>query len=61
MISSINHFNNCMDMRKLYMLLAMVAIYNPKGIYYGGTVAAPVIKTVFENILPYLGIEKASE
>ncbi len=42
-------------------VLAMVAIYNPKGIYYGGTVAAPVIKTVFENILPYLGIEKASE
>lgn len=42
-------------------VLAMVAIYNPKGIYYGGTVAAPVIKTVFENILPYMGIEKVSE
>lgn len=42
-------------------VLALVAIYNPQGIYYGGTVAAPVIRTVFENILPYLGIEKAGE
>ena len=42
-------------------VLALVVIHNPKGIYYGGTIAAPVIKTVFENILPYLGIEKASE
>ena len=37
---------------------AMVIIYNPKGIYYGGTVAAPVVKDIFENILPYLNIEK---
>lgn len=42
-------------------VLALVVIYNPKGIYYGGTVAAPVIRTVFENILPYLGIEKTGE
>lgn len=42
-------------------VLALVVIHNPQGIYYGGTVAAPVIRTVFENILPYLGIEKASE
>lgn len=42
-------------------VLALVAIYNPQGIYYGGTVAAPVIRTVFENILPYLGIEKVGE
>ena len=42
-------------------VLALVVIHNPKGIYYGGTVAAPVIRTVFENILPYLGIEKVSE
>ena len=42
-------------------ILALVVIYNPKGIYYGGTVAAPVIRTVFENILPYLGIEKSVE
>ena len=37
---------------------AMVIIYNPKGIYYGGTIAAPVVKDIFENILPYLEIEK---
>jgi len=42
-------------------VLALVVIHNPKGIYYGGTIAAPVIKTVFENILPYLGIEKMDE
>ena len=42
-------------------VLAMVVVYDPKGIYYGGTVAAPVIRTVFENILPYLGIEKVGE
>ncbi|MEG2667761.1 MAG: penicillin-binding transpeptidase domain-containing protein [Lachnospiraceae bacterium] len=39
-------------------VLAMIVIYNPKGIYYGGTIAAPVVKDIFENILPYLGIEK---
>ena len=42
-------------------ILALVVIHNPQGIYYGGTIAAPVIKTVFENILPYLGIEKVDE
>ena len=42
-------------------VLALVVIHNPHGIYYGGTIAAPVIKTVFENILPYLGIEKTGE
>ena len=42
-------------------VLALVLIYNPKGIYYGGTIAAPVVRTVFENILPYLGIEKVVE
>ena len=42
-------------------ILALVVIYNPKGIYYGGTIAAPVIRTVFENVLPYLGIEKTGE
>ena len=42
-------------------VLALVVIHNPQGIYYGGTIAAPVIKTVFENILPYLGIEKMDE
>lgn len=42
-------------------VLALVVIHNPQGVYYGGTIAAPVIKTVFENILPYLGIEKTGE
>lgn len=42
-------------------VLGLVVIHNPQGIYYGGTIAAPVIKTVFENILPYLGIEKTGE
>ena len=42
-------------------ILAMIIIHDPQGIYYGGTFAAPVIRTVFENILPYLGIEKESE
>ena len=39
-------------------VLAMCIIHNPQGIYYGGTIAAPVIRDIFENILPYLGIEK---
>lgn len=42
-------------------VLAMVVIHNPQGIYYGGTVAAPVVRDIFENILPYLGIEKTGE
>ena len=39
-------------------VLGMCIIYNPQGVYYGGTIAAPVIREIFENILPYLGIEK---
>ena len=35
-------------------VLAMVVINNPQGVYYGGQIAAPVIKKLFENILPYL-------
>ena len=38
-------------------VLALVIINNPQGIYYGGTIAAPVIADLFKNILPYLGIE----
>ena len=37
---------------------AMAIIYNPQGIYYGGTKAAPVVRDIFDNILPYLGIER---
>ena len=42
-------------------ILGMCVIYNPQGVYYGGTIAAPVIGNIFENILPYLGIEKDVE
>ena len=42
-------------------VLAMIVIHDPQGIYYGGTIAAPVVKDIFENILPYLGIEKEGE
>lgn len=40
-------------------VLCLVIINNPQGVYYGGTIAAPVCKEIFENILPYLGIEKS--
>ena len=36
-------------------VLALVIIHNPQGVYYGGQVAAPVVRQLFENILPYLG------
>ena len=39
-------------------VLGMVVIHNPQGIYYGGTIAAPILRSIFDNILPYLGIEK---
>lgn len=39
-------------------VLALCIVHDPQGIYYGGTVCAPVVKNIFENILPYLGIEK---
>ncbi|PXV89519.1 stage V sporulation protein D (sporulation-specific penicillin-binding protein) [Lachnotalea glycerini] len=42
-------------------VLALAIIYNPQGIYYGGTIAAPAVKEIFENILPYLGIEQVYE
>ena len=41
-------------------VLGLVLIYDPQGIYYGGTIAAPVMRNIFENIIPYLGIEKAA-
>lgn len=44
-------------------VIVLVIINNPQGIYYGGTIAAPVAREIFENILPYLGIpvdEKAA-
>lgn len=39
-------------------VLAIVIIHEPQGIYYGGTIAAPVCSELFENILPYLGVEQ---
>ena len=42
-------------------VLALTIINNPQGIYYGGTIAAPVVQEIFSNILPYLGIEKKTE
>lgn len=38
-------------------VIAIVLIDEPVGIYYGGTIAAPVISTLFDNVLPYMGIE----
>ncbi len=37
-------------------VLTLLIIHDPKGVYYGGTIAAPVVKDIYENILPYLGI-----
>lgn len=39
-------------------VLGICVIHNPQGVYYGGTVAAPVIRDIFANILPYLGVER---
>lgn len=40
-------------------VIGMVVIYNPQGVYYGGTIAAPVLRDIYDNILPYLGIKKS--
>ena len=40
-------------------VIAMCLIDEPTGVYYGGTIAAPVVKTLYENILPYTGIERS--
>lgn len=42
-------------------VIALITIDEPEGIYYGGTIAAPVVGGIFENILPYLGIEQTEE
>ena len=39
-------------------VIALITIDEPQGIYYGGTIAAPVVSNILDNILPYLGIEK---
>lgn len=40
-------------------VLGLCIINNPQGVYYGGTIAAPVVRELFENILPYLGVKKS--
>lgn len=42
-------------------VIALITIDEPVGIYYGGTIAAPVVADIFQNILPYLGIEAKDE
>ena len=37
-------------------VIALAIVNNPQGVYYGGQVAAPIVRQLFENILPYLGI-----
>ena len=39
-------------------VIAVAIVNTPQGIYYGGQVAAPIIRQLFENILPYMGIEQ---
>lgn len=41
-------------------ILGLCIIHDPQGVYYGGTIAAPVIRSIFANVLPYLGIEKTA-
>ena len=42
-------------------VIALAIVRNPKGTYYGGQVAAPIVRQLFENILPYLGIMEYNE
>ena len=42
-------------------VIALITIDEPQGIYYGGTIAAPVIADIYRNILPYMGIEAVEE
>lgn len=42
-------------------VLTLILIDEPEGVYYGGTIAAPVVGEIYSNILPYLGIEKSEE
>ena len=42
-------------------ILGLCIIHDPQGVYYGGTIAAPVIRDIFENVLPYLDIPKTGK
>ena len=50
LISSFLGFSPAQDPK----VLALCVIRHPKGLYYGGQIAAPVVRQLFENILPYL-------
>lgn len=42
-------------------IIGLITIDEPVGVYYGGTIAAPVMQEIFDNILPYLGIQKEAD
>ncbi|MEG0903622.1 MAG: penicillin-binding transpeptidase domain-containing protein [Lachnospiraceae bacterium] len=42
-------------------ILAIALVHDPKGVYYGGTIVAPVVRDIFDNVLPYIGIEKEEQ
>ncbi len=42
-------------------VIAIAIVNNPQGVYYGSQVAAPIIRQLYENILPYLGIAPTGE
>lgn len=42
-------------------VMAIAIVNNPQGVYYGGQVAAPIVRQLFENILPYLGIKEYNQ
>ncbi len=39
-------------------VMAIALVHDPQGVYYGGTIVAPVVREIFDNVLPYLGIDK---
>jgi len=42
-------------------VIAIAIINHPQGMYYGGQIAAPIVRQLFENILPYLGIKEYNQ
>ena len=42
-------------------IMTLLLIDEPEGVYYGGTIAAPAVGNIYENILPYMGIEKTEK
>ena len=41
--------------------MALLMIDEPEGVYYGGTIAAPVVGDIFSNILPYLNVAESTK